>query len=561
MKVLALKKSFWIALWMTVAVALSYTASEAALAPGTPGCNDGNASAGLPGAPVGGDQPSSDPTNYAGGNTPGGGDPALGNPSNTAGAPEGGFMGVLEDQANTYRVRNHAIVSEKMRKSSTTLGLTCFDKAMALTSRLGSLFSDSFPVKPGTENLAIFGGGISLYGTESDNPMGIKDKLGSGLAAIINGGDIGSGDGTGGILSQFMGGGSAGTNNNFAGSLSGDMGYTVATALNDLLSSVSAAVGNITAMVTGALGQISSLIGQLGGVVNQVQGAFDTVSSYLNSGAVNYATQFLGNSSTSFLTDLMGIFQTIQGVVDGVATAVATASSFVTTASGFFTGALNNYLDIAGSYIQQVQGAATSMAGLSAFNAGIFGSFPGGGFNFQSANFSSVGTQLFNSLGIVPPHIETSFNWDSVNKRVSEITGTGCNGLNDMWGGLKSAGTQWVVTNGIPELEGGLAGLFGSGPTTIKDLPFFSLDEMVGGTVSGGDNLLAQIAGGALSGSDEIIQAALDNLNNVFVAPGGPSGLTSWRKPQILPGSVNLQNPSASVDEVICLMRTPQGPC
>ncbi len=511
-------------------MALSYTASEAALPPGTPGCNDGNKN---------GDQPSADPGS---------------NPN----APDGGFMGVVEKQNDAYRVRDQAIVSQKMKKNSTSLGITCFDKAMALTSRLGALFSDGFPINAGAENNTIFGNGQSLYGNSSssnpDDPMGVADKFGGGIAAIINGGNLGSGDGDGGILSEFMGGGTGGSSNtNFTGSLSDQMGYTISTALNDLLSTVSNAIGNIVGGINGVLSQIQNTIGQVQGLVSQVQNAFSTVDGYLNSTGGQYAQMFMNNAlgGSSWLTELLNMFQTIEGYVGDVGSYVSQAASYVNTVSGLVNGTFQSYSQIAGNYIKDIQGAATSMAGLSAFNSsGIF-NFPSGGFNFQSANFTSVGTDLFNALGVIPTHIDTTF---TMNGLIAQVTGGGCNGMHDVWSGLKDAGTQWVLTAAGPELQGGVAGIFGWGPTTAKDLPFFSLDEMVGNTLgSAGQDFLDTVAGGNLSGSDEIIQAAQGLLSGAL---GGPNnGLTSWKKPTYAPAV------GASVDEVICSMKNMPYPC
>jgi len=58
------------------------------------------------------------------------------------------IMGFLDDLANAVRVRNRAYEMEILSRNESTLGLTCFDQAMRLSTRLGYIFSDVIPADP-----------------------------------------------------------------------------------------------------------------------------------------------------------------------------------------------------------------------------------------------------------------------------------------------------------------------------------------------------------------------------------------------------------------------------
>ena len=94
-----------IAVFFAACFGLSVTASYADVAPG---CNDGTQTGGGPG------------TQDA----------------------EGGIWGIMQTHKQTMVLANKSVTDQIIKQTDSQLALTCFDKAMALTSRLGNIFSD-----------------------------------------------------------------------------------------------------------------------------------------------------------------------------------------------------------------------------------------------------------------------------------------------------------------------------------------------------------------------------------------------------------------------------------
>ena len=66
------------------------------------------------------------------------------------------MWGYLKDQANATRARNKAYEREILHRQQSTLYLTCFDQAMALSARLGMIFSDDIYPNPPPANTLVF---------------------------------------------------------------------------------------------------------------------------------------------------------------------------------------------------------------------------------------------------------------------------------------------------------------------------------------------------------------------------------------------------------------------
>jgi hypothetical protein len=63
---------------------------------------------------------------------------------------------LLIDQASAIQARNRAYEREILNRQESTLYLTCFDQALALSSRLGYIFSDNIIPDPPPENTVAF---------------------------------------------------------------------------------------------------------------------------------------------------------------------------------------------------------------------------------------------------------------------------------------------------------------------------------------------------------------------------------------------------------------------
>lgn len=71
------------------------------------------------------------------------------------------MWGYMENQADAMRARNKAYEREILNRQPSTLYLTCFDQAMALSARLGFIFSDNVLANPPPANNVAFDAGPS----------------------------------------------------------------------------------------------------------------------------------------------------------------------------------------------------------------------------------------------------------------------------------------------------------------------------------------------------------------------------------------------------------------
>jgi hypothetical protein len=76
----------------------------------------------------------------------------------------GGWLGVIENHNNAMRVRQKAYGRQTVQMNDNGLGMTCFDRSIALTSRLGAIFSDVLPAGPFTApNTSVFSPPSGLF--------------------------------------------------------------------------------------------------------------------------------------------------------------------------------------------------------------------------------------------------------------------------------------------------------------------------------------------------------------------------------------------------------------
>jgi hypothetical protein len=71
------------------------------------------------------------------------------------------MWGYLQDQADATRARNRAYERELLHRQQSTLYLTCFDQAMAVSAKLGAIFSDPVPGSIPPANTLAFTDGAS----------------------------------------------------------------------------------------------------------------------------------------------------------------------------------------------------------------------------------------------------------------------------------------------------------------------------------------------------------------------------------------------------------------
>jgi hypothetical protein len=151
---------------------------------------------------------------------------------------------VMQNQAEAKRLEAKAHARQVIKQNDNSVGMTCFDRAMMLTARLGGIFSDVAP------SGLIPSASESIFGASSFPDYGASTKLVRGLDAVV---------------SPTM----QGHVSNFTDSLSHALGATVAGYLNAFVGS----------FITDFLDSLSGPIGDLGGYVSQLNSYYQMLQS------------------------------------------------------------------------------------------------------------------------------------------------------------------------------------------------------------------------------------------------------------------------------------------
>lgn len=207
------------------------------------------------------------------------------------------------NHGDAKQVESKAHTSEILPQNDNAPGMTCFDHAMALTSRLGGMFSDV--TMPGTIPVA----NETVFGTSSFPDFGASTKLIRGLDAVVN------------PTVQAHA-------SNFADSLSSALGATVLGYMNEFLNST---IQPILDSIAGPLATLNGYVGTMNGYVSMLQ----------------TATSLLGVAFPPILS----------GFVMGINTAWNTINSFISGAVAAVTNAINS---IVNSIVNQINSALTS---------------------------------------------------------------------------------------------------------------------------------------------------------------------------------------------------------
>jgi len=232
------------------------------------------------------------------------------------------MMGVMNNHAQAQRVRDFALgVTFKMPDSA--LATTCFDQALALSSRMGQLFADKAPEKI----VAVVKSAIKLVGSDSKpkfdtlyNPYDIfgihKDQFGNFVAnTLINAVH----DTVNDTLKNFLGG------NNFSESITAQMGATTVHALEDVTNSISTALNSVAATVAAA-----------GGIMDQLDSLYDIMMKVecfiTNVGATSNPLTVLLATAAQVLTILATVLNTLTYILTLIQAAVQATQAALHTA-------------------------------------------------------------------------------------------------------------------------------------------------------------------------------------------------------------------------------------
>ncbi|MDP2206464.1 MAG: hypothetical protein Q8K65_09180 [Alphaproteobacteria bacterium] len=277
-----------------------------------------------------------------------------------------------QNHAKAKEVESKAHTGEIMPQNDNSPGMTCFDYAMALTSRLGGIFSDINPT--GIIPVA----NSSVFGTSSFPDYGSATKLIKGLDAVVNP-----------TIQAHA--------SNFGDSLSAGIGATVLGYMNEFLNTT---IQPIIDSITGPLATLNGYVGTMNGYVTAVQTAMNLVG--------------------------LAMPGTITGFVAGLNAAWNTINSFISGAVAAITNIING---IVNSITSMINGALTSMMGVSAADgdcvriAQLWGNGEPGGFRSLIGSAIERGTPYFSMIQMLSGQVPDSFGPPGI-RLVQEIFNT-----------------------------------------------------------------------------------------------------------------------------------------
>lgn len=153
-----------------------------------------------------------------------------------------GVMGAMENHSAALRVRDRAQAREIVHENDNGLGMTCFDHALALTGRLGAIFSDVPPAGPfPAPNTVVFLSPVydQMYGADKNLMTSINNVITPQLQNHVN---------------------------EFPDSISKAIGATVANAL----------MGPVMAFISGLQAAIMAVLNPILGLITTVTGLMNT---------------------------------------------------------------------------------------------------------------------------------------------------------------------------------------------------------------------------------------------------------------------------------------------
>ncbi len=274
-------------------------------------------------------------------NPPAGGDVA--NPPNASGA-HGGVLGATERHNDAVRLREKAQTQQHVYQNDNAPGMTCFDRALAMTQTLGQLFSDVAPTDPSSRNDTVFG-------TSSFPDMGLTNWLAGGLNDVVMP-----------VVTEHA--------TNFTQSLSAALGATEMFSLLDDIES-----------------QLNGFIAGLTGPINDINTAMGTFNTYYNT--INTLLTALGavlpQAVVGIVSMINSVWNTVQSFINSIISTIMSAISTVfSTITGFFTSLISSIM------------AQFSPDGLCSRIAQLWGNgFPGDDFRALIGSAVQRGTPYF----------------------------------------------------------------------------------------------------------------------------------------------------------------------
>ncbi|MFN7114511.1 MAG: hypothetical protein ACK4PK_09185 [Alphaproteobacteria bacterium] len=319
---------------------------------------------------------------------------------------------IMQNAAEAKRLESKMHSRQVIKQNDNSVGMTCFDRALMLTAKLGGIFSD---VSPG---FAMPAGNTNLFGNVSFPDYGASTKLIRGLEAVV---------------SPTM----QGHVSNFTDSLSHALGATVAGYLTAMMAPIQNLLNDISGQV----------IGQLGPLVDDINEAYEQLQTLLN---------LLGLAMPNIVLVTVG---TINGVIwPAINTFISGAMAAITT---FINSLVNSIVSMISSAIHGLLAAMTPDGECSRIaklwgngNMPDLGIFP----DWRSLMGGAVerGTPYFTMFQMLTGAIPNTFGTPGTHLMQELMNATNStiitNALNDLTGALSGPGSlpSWQIPPIIP---------------------------------------------------------------------------------------------------------------
>jgi len=215
---------------------------------------------------------------------------------------------IMQNRAESKRVEAKAEARELIKQNDNSVGMTCFDRALMLTARLGGIFSDvsSMPSLPISNT--------SVFGTSSFPDFGASTKLVRGLDAVV---------------SPVM----QGHVTNFADSISHMLGATVAGYLNGFVNS---AINSFLSSIAGPMGDLAGYVSDINSYYNTLVSAMDLLGLAMPTAVITAVATI--NAAWSLINSMISgavaaVTSAINSLVNSIVTMINSAVSSLMAAA------------------------------------------------------------------------------------------------------------------------------------------------------------------------------------------------------------------------------------
>lgn len=399
-----------------------------------------------------------------------------GTPGLNASGPAGGVWGVMTRHSEVARIGARGI-ARIVRQNDSGLGLTCFDRALALSARLGGIYTDVPPpnIKPAAPGIFDGGNLYNIYaGIGLDNDREPNMLVNAYAGALTN------------ALDTYMGNnGVAGMHGlhddmtvvqvpsaNFAGSITDGMGATRVQALP----LYSHTVKSMLVSAPGTGGFSDTLLASLPPALP------DPLLQFFDYRVAGTAAEQM----TAALRSAYGALEAAKGMT----------SSNVTADNTIQRGIPDYY----GHLVTAMTQRNVINTGLNDLNDGVIAAFNAA---FVSLDTGIMGWSDASLSGLSAAQLRAGAPADLAR---------GCGHISFLFGGIP--GNRLL-----------LKGVTRGGPDETK--PFHTYSGLVTATIPGtGPDIQQELGGGGNAAS--IRALARDDLINVLRLPGTPTSLSSW---------------------------------